>query len=144
MAWTIRPSLYRRLRYKNDQEMFVIKFHCVSDASASGDIDLRTYLQTAEGSTGGTDLMSDIEGGSVYAVKYDPDGTAVPASAATITLDDETGEVVFSGTVGTAANPESWDGAVTKGYNPPFIELVLASTTLGNADEADIYIWILR
>ena len=144
-AWTVTVTQDRVADWDGGQRMYVYKFVCTSDASGSGDITLSTELVTTYGASRGAMILRDgVAGGMLYAVKYKPDGTATPTSESTITIDDETGALIFSEAVTTAATPQVFDGTVDSGFAVPVLDVVLAATSLANAKVANIYVWILK
>lgn len=152
-SWTVAVSLDRSFDYDDGSRMYVFKFDCASDASSSGDLALTTLLKTntAYGATAGerelkvNEMMKQISGGVLYYIKYQPDTVAVPSTQSTITIDDETTALVFSEQVTTAATAQGWEGCKdTADTFPPITDLTVAATTLGNEDEAVIWVWIKR
>jgi len=152
-AWTVTASLDRAFDYGNGERMYVFKLDCTSDASSSGDIVLATQLKANEAYGASSairevkidQLLKHVWGGVLYYVKYEPDGTATPTSESTITIDDETGALIFSEAVTTAATAQGWEGGKDTGDTfPPVTALTIAATTLANEKEAIIWIWIKR
>ena len=115
-----------------------------SDGGASGDLKLSTGLVTQYGSAIGNAYHKKMQGGVLLAVEYVPDGTNTPASQAQITIDTENGTLIFDETVATANTGEAFSGDVDLDLVFPLTDLIFASSTLGNGDEADFYIWILN
>ena len=145
-AWTVVATIDDTpMDWRNGQQMYTIKFACTSDASASGDIVLSTFLIANYGAEKAQNFMTSIMGGLLYAVKYEPSGGANdPTSESTITVEDEVGWVFFSEAVTTAATPQGFDGTVDSGFGVPIVDITLTFTTLANTKVANFYVYIVR
>jgi len=122
--------------------MYCYKVSMLSNASdASGDWTLSTMLQTAYGDDS-VRLMRQLEGTALFWVDYEPGSTA-PDTEAQITIDKETGALIFDSTVTTAATAQSWAGNVDTTSYAPITDVTLAVGTPGNAKTLNIYLWFL-
>ena len=123
--------------------MYCYKVSMLSNAAdASGDWTLSTMLTTAYGAQSADRLMRQLEGTALFWVDYEPGATA-PDTEAQITIDKETGALIFDSTVTTAATAEGWAGNIDTTSYAPITDVTLAVGTPGNAKTLNIYLWFL-
>ena len=125
----------------SDSYLYCYKVTMLSNAAAaSGDWTLSTMLTTAYGQPKSDKLMRELQGTVLFWVDYEP-GTADTEAA--ITIDKETGALIFDSTVGTAETAESWAGNVDTTSYAPITDVTLAVGTPGNAKTLNIYLWFM-
>jgi hypothetical protein len=146
MAWTTKTiaKLSPRHTFKrgDGRMLFCYALTCVSDTGASGDITLSTALETAYGAKESERLMEQMGTFSLYWINY---VTGTATKEATITVDDELGLLLFSGTVTTAETSQGWIGTKTT-VNAPMTDAIIACGALADAatKTATIYFWFIK
>jgi len=144
MSWNISFNREGPYRWDNRQRLWLFKYSCTSDASASGNRVLIDDINSVYGAQKGQPIIKSMKGGMLQGVVYIPDATDTPTTAAVITLSQEDGVNFFNETVTTANTGQVFSGMVDTNFALPFTNLTFASTTLADTKKAVFKIWVVR
>jgi hypothetical protein len=136
MAWTITQTVDERVGIKTamGERLIIVKLACVSDASASGTVDIEASV------------FREIRGSWLYLVKFEP-GTGDDAPTGTFDFDveDKNNVHILDTDANTNTANSFVSGSDTLGVFPPVVhDLSVVIGTLGNANTADIYMYFTK